>query len=75
MKKISRRKGTRHVGAVYRKLHAQLLVVAESRGVEAISAISAYHIYAICMLTVANDRNSAFLYNCLQSASYTTLCF
>jgi hypothetical protein len=36
MKKISRRKGTRHVGAVYRQLHAQLLVVAESRGVEVV---------------------------------------
>ncbi len=33
MKKISHRKGTRHVGAVHRQLHAQLLVVAESRGV------------------------------------------
>jgi hypothetical protein len=36
MKKISRRKGTRHVGAVHRQLHAQLLVVAESRGVEVV---------------------------------------
>ena len=34
MKKISRRKGTRHVGALPRQLHAQLRVVAESRGVE-----------------------------------------
>ncbi len=36
MKKISRRKGTRHVGAVHRQLYAQLLVVAGSRGVEVV---------------------------------------
>ena len=34
MDTISRRKCTRHVGAVPRHLHVHLVVVAESRGVE-----------------------------------------